>query len=74
MLYLLERKIGNAIERFIVEEPEVKDGTVYATKVGEPACYNDSHGFPAYKRIEPVKYIAGGAPFSLTEFKRELMK
>ena len=51
----------------IVENPEVKDGTLYATKVGIFDSWNWA-GEEVYKACIPVEFIAGGGPWTLEKY------
>ena len=71
MRYLFSQSHGNSTTLVIVENPEVKEGTVYATKVGRFAGWNDANK-KVYESCSPVEFIAGGGPWSMTEYTGQL--
>lgn len=70
MRYLFSQAHGNSTTVAIIENYEVKDGTVYATKVGKFAGW--INGEEVYEACSPVKFIAGGGPWSMTEYVGQL--
>ena len=71
MRYLFSQTHGHSTTLVIVENPEIKDGTVYATKVGVFAGWDEARE-EVYEACTPVKFIAGGGPWSMTEYTRQL--
>lgn len=71
MKFLFSQRSENATTLVIVENPKVKENTVYATQVGVFNGWNDE-GKEIYKACSPVKFIAGGGPWTLTEYTEEL--
>ena len=72
MRYLFEQTSGNTTKLAIMKNPEIKDGTVFAKKVGEFAGWNGP-GERVYQSCTPVQFIAGGGPWTLTEFTDPLI-
>lgn len=71
MKYLFVQTSGNSTFMAILENILVKDGTVYATKVGQFSGWVDSEA--VYEACEPVQFIAGGGPWHMSEYKEELL-
>ena len=71
MRYLFSQQQGNSTTLVIVENPRVENGTVYATQVGVFAGWEDNCEY-VYKSCAPVQFIAGGGPWSMTEYTRQL--
>ena len=71
MRYIFSQQQGNSTNIVIVENPEVKEGTVYATKVGEIAELT-TEGKVVFQACTPVKFIAGGGPWDMTEYTKKL--
>ena len=72
MRYLFTQSHVNTTTLLILANPTFKDGIVFATKVGVFAGL-DENGNQAFQACEPVKYIAGGGPWELTEFTGNLI-
>ena len=71
MRYLFSQSSGNTTTIAIVENPDIKAGTVYAIQVGEFTGWNDE-GKAVYKACSPKNFIAGGGPWTLTEYTGKL--
>ena len=71
MRYLFSQTHGNSTTLVIVENPRVENGTVYATQVGAFAGWDDNHEY-VFEACAPVQFIAGGGPWNMTEFTRQL--
>ena len=71
--YLFEQKSGNSTRLVILQNPVVKEGTVYGTMVGAFAGWEENHE-EIYRECDPVEFIAGGGPWSMREYKKELSK
>ena len=71
MKFLFSQKHGNTTVVVILENPEIKEGIVYATKVGAFEGWGFEHE-EIYKSCPPVKFIAGGGPWCMTEYTDEL--
>ena len=71
MRYIFSQQQGNSTILVIVENPEVKEGTVYATKVGDVAGLTTERKI-VFKACAPVKFVAGGGPWDMTEYTEKL--
>lgn len=71
MRYVFSQPCGNSTMLAIVENVEIIDGIVYATKVGKFAGWNESREYK-YEACPPVKFISGGGPWTLTEYAGQL--
>ena len=69
--FLFSQRSGNSTTTIIVRNPKIEEGTVYTTKIGEPAGWSDK-GKLIFKACKPVKFIAGGSAWTLTEFNEPL--
>ncbi len=69
--YLFSQSSGNSTTRVIIENPVVKDGVVYATKIGKFVGWDDERK-EIYTTCTPVKFIAGGGPWNMTEYKGKI--
>lgn len=72
MRYVFSQPCGNSTMLAIVENVEIIDGIVYATKVGKFAGWNDAKEH-VYEACQPVEFIAGGGPWTLTGYKGQLL-
>lgn len=52
----------------IVENPEIKSGIIYATKIAEKSEWVLPGEEPSFEKCSPKKIIAGGGPWVLTEY------
>ena len=71
MRYLFTQCHGSSTTLVIVEDPKVVDGTLYATKIGQFSGWNDEEE-EVYKACSPVRFIAGGGPWTLEEYTSQL--
>ena len=71
MRYIFSQQQGNSTRFAILEDPEVREGTVYATKVGEVAGLTTERKV-VFEACTPVKVIAGGGPWSMEEYTENL--
>lgn len=71
MRYLFQQSNGNSTTYAIVEKPSIKDGIVHATQVGKIAGWNKA-GDLCFQPCPPVDFIAGGGPWTLTEYQGQL--
>ncbi|MBR2786155.1 MAG: hypothetical protein IKD76_01435 [Clostridia bacterium] len=67
MRYLFSQTSGNHTTHLIVEDYQIKDGVVYATKVARLAGWDDEHN-EIYVKCSPVSFIAGGGPWNMTAY------
>ena len=72
MRYLFSQAHGNSTTLVIVENPRIHNGTVYATKVGNFGGWNDEHEY-VFESCSPAKFMGGGGPWTLTEYKEQLL-
>jgi hypothetical protein len=72
MRYLFSQTTVNSTTLVIVKDPTIQNGTVYATKIGEFAGWNNARE-RVYQSCTPVQFIAGGGPWTLTEFTDPLI-
>ncbi len=56
----------------IIDLPEIKDGIVVGDLVGEFIGW-DTQRNELFKSVEPKHFMAGGGPWTLVEFKGELL-
>ena len=71
MRYVFQQISGNTTVTCIVENPTVKDGALYAVKVGRFTGWTGEE--EAFEACTPVQFIAGGN-WTLTEFKGQLVE
>lgn len=71
MKFLFSQIVNNSEMPVIIENPEIKNGAVYATLVGKLCGYtwNDK---PRFKACKPAKFVAGGCPWKMIEYNEEL--
>ena len=71
MKYLFKQTVGNqngtSTTLVILENPQIKDGTVYATKIGQFHGWNEAKE-EVFSSCSPVRFIAGGGPWNMTEY------
>ena len=71
MRYLFKQSQGNDSTVCIVENPKVKEGTVFATKIGNLAGWKGHEEI--FEEIPAVGFIASGS-WTMTEYKGKLWK
>ena len=69
--YLLRQQYEKYTLVVVIEDPRIEDGTVYGVKVGNFTGWENHDAL--YERCDPVEYLAGGGPWTITEFKGRLM-
>lgn len=55
----------------IIDLPEIKDGIVVGDLVGKFIGWDNQHN-ELFAKVEPAHFMAGGAPWTLIEYKGEL--
>lgn len=70
--YEFSQRVGNTTVFAIVTNLKFEDGVMTATKVGELDDILSTKD-KVYCKCEPVKFIAGGGPYILEEYKKALM-
>lgn len=74
MRYLFTQHQGNTTVLFILENPLVEDGIVYATIVGNFAGWSkDDDSKYVFESCPPRSFIAGGGPWIMTGYTDQLM-
>ncbi|MBR2704339.1 MAG: hypothetical protein IKE91_02610 [Clostridia bacterium] len=63
---------SNSTLYVILEEPQIKDGYVTGTKVGRLLNF-DINGQPVFEGTEKIEFMAGGAPWTMEEYKGDLI-
>ena len=73
MRYLLTLHAGNSSVFIIVENPRFqKKGVVKATQVGKLEGFDEKSHELVFTACEPIEFIAGGGPWTMTEYKGTL--
>ena len=74
MDYVFEQRSGDTVLKLLVTNPQTTDGGVlHATKIAQFNGFDNSCK-PVFTTCEPCDFIAGGGPWTLTEFKGILKK
>ena len=71
-MYLFVQSSSNSTLSVIIDNPRIENGTVYATQIGIFSGWNNKRE-EVYQACSPVDFIAGGGPWSMTEFTDKLI-
>ena len=72
MKFLFVMHSGTHTMLAILEDVRIEDGTVSATQIGQFDGWADDRT-ERYVRCEPKQFIAGGGPWTLTEYTKPLL-